>query len=190
MEAEPFLGHDREAGQSPGRRGCGFLHIRRQESDCGASANLNGWGARLDRRSPQLLRRRRPTAFTWFSTLWQEGQLARLLRRVEATLESTKGGKPRYIYPPLPLIDRTHAYVREERGVALRRARNRDEERSLFLTDGGSPLTPRRIGAIFAEACKRAVWPAPSMLCVIRSPAQCWRSCSGRRNAFRSLTRC
>ena len=72
-------------------------------------------------------------------------------------LETAKGAKPRHIYPPLALIDRTHAYVREERAVTLRGSRNHsDDESVLFLTDDGRALTPRRIGAIFSEACKRA----------------------------------
>ncbi len=76
---------------------------------------------------------------------------------VPIRLETAKGAKPRYIYPPLALIDRTVAYVREERAIALRGCRNHsDIESALFLTDDGRTLTSRRIGAIFTEACKRA----------------------------------
>jgi len=72
-------------------------------------------------------------------------------------LETAKGAKPRHIYPPLALIDRTRAYVREERAVTLRGSRNHsDDESALFLTDDGRALTPRRIGAIFNGACQRA----------------------------------
>jgi integrase len=75
-------------------------------------------------------------------------------------LDVTKGGKVRQVYPPLPLIDRTRAYVREERAVAVRRARERNpsycEPDALFLTEQGEPMTPRRIGAMFARACKKA----------------------------------
>jgi site-specific recombinase XerD len=75
-------------------------------------------------------------------------------------LNATKGGKVRQIYPPLPLIDRTRAYVREERAVVVRRTRERDqsyrEPDALFLTEHGDPMTPRRIGAMFARACKMA----------------------------------
>jgi site-specific recombinase XerD len=75
-------------------------------------------------------------------------------------LEVTKGGKVRQIYPPLSLIDRTRAYIREERAVVIRRARQRNqpyrEPDALFLTDHGDPMTPRRIGAMFARACKKA----------------------------------
>jgi site-specific recombinase XerD len=77
---------------------------------------------------------------------------------VPIRLETAKGAKTRHIYPPLALIDRTRAYVREERAVALHGSRHHDDadESALFLTDDGCALTARRIGAIFAEACKRA----------------------------------
>ncbi len=72
-------------------------------------------------------------------------------------LETAKGAKPRHIYPPLALIDRTRAYMREERAVTLRGSRNHcDDESALFLTADGRALTPRRIGAVFSAACKRA----------------------------------
>ncbi|MBE3603726.1 tyrosine-type recombinase/integrase [bacterium] len=74
---------------------------------------------------------------------------------VPIQLETAKGGKSRHIYPPLALIDRTHAYVREERATALRGCDTQTEP-ALFLTDNGRPLTSRRIGANFAAACKRA----------------------------------
>jgi site-specific recombinase XerD len=79
---------------------------------------------------------------------------------VPIRLDVTKGGKVRQVYPPLPLIDRARAYVREERAVAARKARERDpsysESDALFLTEHGEPMTPRRIGAMFAQACKKA----------------------------------
>ena len=79
---------------------------------------------------------------------------------VPIRLEVTKGGKVRQVYPPLPLIDRTRAYIREERAVVIRRARQRNasycEPAALFLTEQGEPMTPRRIGAMFAQACKKA----------------------------------
>jgi site-specific recombinase XerD len=71
-------------------------------------------------------------------------------------LETAKGAKPRHIYPPLALIDRTGAYVREERALAVRFSKRGDAEPALFLTDDGRVLTPRRIGAVFSAACKRA----------------------------------
>jgi len=79
---------------------------------------------------------------------------------VPIRLKVTKGGKVRQVYPPLSLIDRTRAYIREERAVAVRRARERNESYRdpdlLFLTEHGDPMTPRRIGAMFAHACKKA----------------------------------
>ena len=78
---------------------------------------------------------------------------------VPIRLDVTKGGKVRQVYPPLPLLDRTRAYVREERAVAVRKARERDlsycEPDALFLTERGEAMTPRRIGAMFAGACKK-----------------------------------
>jgi len=75
-------------------------------------------------------------------------------------LNVTKGGKVRQVYPPLPLFDRTRAYIREERAVAIRHGRERNasyrEPDALFLTEHGDPLTPRRIGAMFGQACKTA----------------------------------
>jgi site-specific recombinase XerD len=75
-------------------------------------------------------------------------------------LNATKAGKVRQVYPPLPLIDRTRAYIREERAVVIRTSRKRNqsyrEPDALFLTENGDPMTPRRIGAMFARACKTA----------------------------------
>jgi len=79
---------------------------------------------------------------------------------VPIRLNVTKGGKVRQVYPPLPLLDRTRAYVREERAVAVRKARKRNasycEPAALFLTEQGEAMTPRRIGAMFTRACKKA----------------------------------
>jgi integrase len=82
------------------------------------------------------------------------------LPMVPVQLDVTKGGKVRQVYPPLPLIDRTRAYVREERAVAVRQARERDrsylEPVTLFVTESGHTMTPRAIGAMFARACRKA----------------------------------
>ena len=79
---------------------------------------------------------------------------------VPVRLETTKGGRVRQVYAPLPLVDRTHAYLHEERAAAVRRARRRSpsyrEPAALFLTSHGAPLTPRRVGAMFAAACGSA----------------------------------
>jgi len=79
---------------------------------------------------------------------------------VAVRLEITKGDKARHVYPPLPLVDRTHAFVREERAVTVARARRRlptyREPDALFLTNGGAPMSPRGIGAMFARASSAA----------------------------------
>jgi site-specific recombinase XerD len=91
------------------------------------------------------------------------GLTLRQLRRsgsepmVPVQLEQTKGGRARMIYPPATLIDRTRAYVREERAVVLRRAARRNPDfmtDALFLTERGEPMTPRRIGAMFTAAAQ------------------------------------
>jgi site-specific recombinase XerD len=75
-------------------------------------------------------------------------------------IDVTKGGKARMIYPPSPLLDRSWAYTREERAVAVRRARDHDpayvEPDRLFLTDQGKRMTARRVGAMFADAADRS----------------------------------
>ncbi len=79
---------------------------------------------------------------------------------VPVRIDVTKGGKVRHVYPPLPLIDRTWAYIREERDVAARRARSRTgsqaDPRTVFITCAGRQMTSRRIGAMFAEAAHAA----------------------------------
>jgi len=75
-------------------------------------------------------------------------------------IDATKGGKARKIYPPSPLVDRSWAYVREERTAIVRQAKARNagygEPDSLFLTDQGTPMTARRVGAMFADAAERS----------------------------------
>ena len=75
-------------------------------------------------------------------------------------LDFTKGAKVRQVYPPLPLIDRTRAYIREERAVAIRHARRRApsyrEPAVVFLTERGEAMTPRAVGATFTRACEEA----------------------------------
>ncbi len=57
-------------------------------------------------------------------------------------------------------MDRTHAFLREERAVIVARARRRAiayrEPEAAFLTSRGDPMTPRRIGAMFARASAAA----------------------------------
>ncbi len=79
---------------------------------------------------------------------------------VPVRLDVTKGGRVRQVYPPLPLVDRTHAFLHEERTAAVRRARQRDasyrDPGRLFLTGHGRPMSPRRVGAMFAAASRAA----------------------------------
>jgi site-specific recombinase XerD len=78
-------------------------------------------------------------------------------------IDATKGGRSRLIYPPSTLLDRTWAYVREERAVTLRRAKERGgtaEPDALFLTAQGRPIGPRRVGAMFAAAAAPASFHA------------------------------
>ena len=90
-------------------------------------------------------------------------------------IDVTKGGKGRVVYPPSPLVDRTRAYVREERAAVVRRAKARApgyaEPDRLFLTEQGSPMTPRRVGAMFAEASKHPASVHTFMRCATPSPA-------------------
>jgi len=76
------------------------------------------------------------------------------------TIHTTKGGKARLIYPPRSLVDRTQAYMREERAVVVRRAQRRRadyvEPDAVFLTDAGLAVSPRRVGAMFAAAASAA----------------------------------
>jgi site-specific recombinase XerD len=75
-------------------------------------------------------------------------------------IDATKGGNARLIYPPLPLIDRTRAYIREERAVIVRRAQARGadyiEPDTVFLTEAGLAMSPRRIGAVFSAVAGAA----------------------------------
>lgn len=78
---------------------------------------------------------------------------------VPVQIDETKGGRSRIIYPPAPLVDRTRAYVREERAVVVRRATTKRAERdpdALFLTCRGQPMKPRRVGAMFTAAAEAA----------------------------------
>lgn len=78
---------------------------------------------------------------------------------IPVQIDETKGGRSRMIYPPAPLVDRTRAYVREERAVLIRRtAVNRAgcDPDAMFLTCRGQPVKPRRVGAMFAAAAEAA----------------------------------
>lgn len=71
-------------------------------------------------------------------------------------LAITKGDRPRTVYPPIRLVDRTHWYVGEDRAALVRRVRGaRPGYRppaSLFLNRNGAGVTRARLTAAFAAA--------------------------------------
>jgi site-specific recombinase XerD len=71
----------------------------------------------------------------------------------------TKGDKPRDIYPPRSLVDRTRAYLREERAVLVRRRKRACEQYSepstIFLRASGERMTARNVGEMFAARAAR-----------------------------------
>jgi len=85
-------------------------------------------------------------------------------------LEETKGGKARSVYPPGPLLDRTWAYVREERAVAVRKAKARHagyaDPGALFVTDQGRILPRKYTGlpAHYQRQLNRSIKRARQML--------------------------
>jgi len=82
---------------------------------------------------------------------------------VPVQIDQTKGGRSRIVYPPSPLLERTRAYVREERAVDLRKARgakSKFDPHAIFLTNRGEPMGPRRVGAMFKAAAENAGVPA------------------------------
>ena len=70
-------------------------------------------------------------------------------------LRITKGDRPRTVYPPIRLIDRTDWYAGEDRARVVRRARARDRRyqppANLLLTTHGTALSPKRLTALFAK---------------------------------------
>ncbi|HDA7269053.1 TPA: site-specific integrase, partial [Staphylococcus aureus] len=75
-------------------------------------------------------------------------------------LTITKGDKPRTIYPPIRLVDRTQRYVDEVRTPQVRALRrNRPGYRppsALFLNAQGYAVSKARLTAVFAEAFRAA----------------------------------
>jgi site-specific recombinase XerD len=71
----------------------------------------------------------------------------------------TKGDRPRTVYPPLRLIDRTHWYVGEERAALVKRVRRRSDFRpppNLFLNRDGNAVTRARLSGAFNAAFRAA----------------------------------
>lgn len=79
---------------------------------------------------------------------------------VGVPLTITKGDRPRTVYPPLRLIDRTNWFVGEERARIVKRARRRDPTYrppdALLLNETGTTMTHRRLTALFADGFSAA----------------------------------
>ncbi|VFU17571.1 putative phage integrase (plasmid) [Methylocella tundrae] len=79
---------------------------------------------------------------------------------IGVALSITKGDRPRTVYSPIRLIDRTHWYVGEERAALLRRIRRNPlgdrEPVTLFLNRNGGCVTRARLTAVFAAAFNSA----------------------------------
>jgi site-specific recombinase XerD len=74
---------------------------------------------------------------------------------IGVSLTVTKGDRPRTVYPPLRLIDRTHWYVGEERAALVKSIRRRSDFRpppNLFLNRDGNAVTRARLSGAFNAA--------------------------------------
>ena len=75
---------------------------------------------------------------------------------VSVGLTVTKGDRPRVVYPPLRLIDRTGWYIGEDRAALIKRLRRGDlayrAPASLFLNAHGAPISRARLTAVFTKA--------------------------------------
>jgi integrase/recombinase XerD len=75
---------------------------------------------------------------------------------VGVPLTITKGDRPRTVYPPIRLIDRTHRYIDEVRAPQVRALRRRRSgyrpPSALFLNRQGQAITNARMTAAFAAA--------------------------------------
>jgi integrase/recombinase XerD len=71
-------------------------------------------------------------------------------------LTITKGDRPRTVYPPIRLVDRSHHYIHEVRGPLIRAvSRRRSDYRpppALFLNQNGRAISRARATAAFAAA--------------------------------------
>jgi len=75
---------------------------------------------------------------------------------VGVPLHITKGDRPRTVYPPLRLLDRTHWYIGEERARIVRRLRRSDRRYhappNLLLNEHGRAMTHKLLTTQFAQA--------------------------------------
>lgn len=79
---------------------------------------------------------------------------------VGVPLTVTKGDRPRTVYPPLRLIDRTHWYIGERRAALVKRRRGTHPgyrvPSALFLNSNGDPVSKVRFSAAFGTAFQSA----------------------------------
>lgn len=75
-------------------------------------------------------------------------------------LTVTKGDRPRTVYPPLRLIDRTHWYVGEQRAALVKHRRKMhagyQTPSALFLNSNGDCVSRARFSAAFSAAFRAA----------------------------------
>lgn len=75
---------------------------------------------------------------------------------VGVALTITKGARPRTVYPPVRLIDRTHWYIGEDRAALVRKRRrgcpSYRPPANIFLNRYGNPVTRARLTAVLAAA--------------------------------------
>lgn len=101
-------------------------------------------------------------------------------------LRITKGDRPRTVYPPICLIDRTDWYAGEDRARIIRRARARDRHDyrrlpNLLLTAHGTALSGKRLTAISPRALPTPGSRAASTGCATPLRWSCWRAFNTRR---------
>ncbi len=75
---------------------------------------------------------------------------------VGVALKITKGDKPRTVYPPLRLVDRTHWYIGEDRARRIKEVRLKrpgfKAPPALFLNQRGQRVAEARLTAVFGAA--------------------------------------
>jgi site-specific recombinase XerD len=75
---------------------------------------------------------------------------------VGVALKITKGDRPRAVYPPLRLVDRTQWYIGEARAALVKMKRKRKPgfkpAQALFLNQRGQRMTRARLTTVFGEA--------------------------------------
>ncbi|MGE4307063.1 MAG: tyrosine-type recombinase/integrase [Novosphingobium sp.] len=75
---------------------------------------------------------------------------------IGVALTVTKGARPRAVYPPVRLIDRTHWYIGEDRAALVRKRKrghgSYQPPLNLFLNCYGNPVTRARLTAVLRAA--------------------------------------